>query len=312
MEIYALGTGNAFTKQNWQSNFLIRHNNKWLMIDCGSYSPIALKEEMDMTVNDIDAWAFTHIHADHANGFEEAGFCTYFSPTDRPKLFIQGEYQVKDGEVFASGLAKDLWEHNLKGGMSGLEHTHAELHTYFDVNAIPENGSFVWEGVKFDFVQTVHVSARYKIENSYGLMWTDPDTNERVYFTADTQFCPVNSMTAYLAEADVIFHDCETSPFKSNVHSHYEDLRNLDPEIKSKIWLYHYHDNVINDWDEWSARAKEDGFRGFTKTGYVFGRDYKNPEAGTVGKLLYNKIKWLEAENKELKCKLRELELVSE
>lgn len=291
MELYALGSGNAFTKKNWQSNFLFRQNEKFLMLDCGSYGPLALYEEMGMNIADINAFYVSHIHADHVNGLEEAAYSTYFNPTkQRPKMYCQGQYMINDdGQAFSSGLVNDLWHTSLKGGLSGLEHTEAQLHTYFDVEGVQENSYFTWEGIKFDIVQTVHVSARRKIENSFGLMWTDPDTSERVYITTDTQHCPINAMMAYLRECDVIYHDCETSPFASNVHAHYERLRELPEEIKAKIWLYHYQDNVIEDWDHWSARAEADGFRGFVKTGAVFGRTYSEQEAGSIGKSSFRK-----------------------
>lgn len=286
MELYAIGSGNAFTKKNWQSNFLIHRNGKHMMIDCGSFAPLALYEELGLNESDIDAVYVSHIHADHVGGLEAIAFCTFFNPMiKRPKMFIQGQYIIHaDNQAFSSGLARDLWTDSLQGGLRGLETEDAQLHTYFDVHPVQENSYFIWEGIKFDMVQTVHVSARYKIENSYGLMWTDPDTNERIYITTDTQFCPINAMTAYLNECDVIFHDCETSPFPSNVHAHYQRLRELPQEIKAKIWLYHYHDNVIDNWDEWSNKAETDGFRGFVKTGAIFGRSYNVQEAGTIGK----------------------------
>ena len=104
MELYALGSGNAFTKKNWQSNFLIRQNNKWLMIDCGSFAPLALDEEMGLNEADIDAVYVSHIHADHVGGLEALAFCTYFNPNaPRPKMFIQGQYIIhKDNQSFAS------------------------------------------------------------------------------------------------------------------------------------------------------------------------------------------------------------------
>ena len=285
MELYALGSGNAFTKKNWQSNFLIRQNGKYLLIDCGSYCSLAL-EEMGLTVTDLDAVYISHIHADHVGGLEETAFCNFFHPErKRPTLYCQGQYHIHDdGQSFASGLVRDLWQSSLKGGLRGLETEDAQLHTYFDVKSVQENESFTWEGIKFDIVQTVHVSARYKIENSYGLMWTDPDTGERIYLTTDTQFCPVNSMMAYLKEADVVYHDCETSPFPSNVHAHYDKLKTLPDDIKAKLWLYHYQDNVIDGWNMWEAKAESDGFRGFVKTGAIFGRTYTECESGSIGK----------------------------
>ena len=286
MEFMAIGSGNAFTKKNWQSNFLITQNGKRLMIDCGTYSWLAM-DELKLTTGDIDAVYISHLHADHCGGLEELMFTTYFNPTlKRPTLFCEGAY-VKDtdiGIIHSSGLVKELWDNVLCGGARGLEGVEATLDTFFDVKPVKANKSFTWEGITFDIIQTIHISSKYKIEHSFGLMWTDPDTKERVYLTTDSQFCPVNAMKAYLREANVIFHDCETSPYASGVHAHYNELRMLAPEIKQKMWLYHFQDNVITNWDEWEQKAKDDGFLGFVKTHGRFIRKYDIQETGKIGK----------------------------
>jgi hypothetical protein len=99
-------------------------------------------------------------------------------------------------------------------------------------------------------------------------------------------------MKAFYGEANHIFQDCETAPFKSGVHANYVDLKTLSPEIKAKMWLYHFQDNVIEDYETWNAKAIADGFRGFMKTGAVFARDYAKQEGGFLGSLRYlNSIK---------------------
>jgi ribonuclease BN (tRNA processing enzyme) len=100
-------------------------------------------------------------------------------------------------------------------------------------------------------------------------MLTD-ENKRKIYITTDVQFAPETSMKAYYREADVIIHDCETL-YKSGVHAHYDDLRTLAPEIKAKMMLLHYQDNVLDDWDNWQHRAlNEDGFRGFVKPGIIY------------------------------------------
>jgi len=64
----------------------------------------------------------------------------------------------------------------------------------------------------------------------------------------------------------------------------------LPAETKAKMWLYHYQDNVIDDWDNMNRKAIEDGFRGFVPTGAMFHRHYDEYEAGTTGKLSYRLI----------------------
>ena len=280
MELFAVGTGSAFTMKNWQSNFVIRKNGKCLLLDCGGDIRFSL-EEHNITIKDIDAVYISHLHADHIGGLEWLGFCTLFNPS-LPKPKIYGE----------ANLLKELWVKSLVGGMEGLEGTkytedHGDgvlLSTYFEVHPVPTNRSFTWEGVKFDIVQSVHITCKYALSNSFGLMWNDPDTNERVYLTTDCQFSPEASMRAFYTEADHILQDCETTPFKSGVHANYVDLKLLSTEIKSKMWLYHYQDNVIDDYATWNTKAIADGFRGFIKTGASFSRTYSKQEGGLIGK----------------------------
>ena len=66
--------------------------------------------------------------------------------------------------------------------------------------------------------------------------------------------------------ADVVYQDCETSPFKSGVHAHYEDLKTLPGDIKSKMHLCHCNPDPTQD-------PVADGFAGFIKKGQVFEYD---------------------------------------
>ena len=82
-----------------------------------------------------------------------------------------------------------------------------------------------------------------------------------VFITTDTQFCP-NQIMDFYKMADVIFHDCEATKFKSGVHAHYDELCTLPKEVKAKMWLYHYQTN--------DRPADKDGFLGFVAKGQEF------------------------------------------
>lgn len=206
----------------------------------------------------------SHAHADHVGGIEYLAFTRYFTklgmersgapnPLPLPTLFCE------------RGMVLSLWDHSLRGGLQGLEGVDATLETYFNVVGVPKNGSFEWEGLKFDLVQSLHVSAKYSILDSFGLMFTT-DSGVRVFITTDVQFAPETAMRAYYEEAGVIIHDCETG-YASGVHAHYDSLRTLKPEVKSKMLLTHYQDNVVDDWDTWQQKARDDGFLGFIEKG---------------------------------------------
>ncbi|MCK9567374.1 MBL fold metallo-hydrolase [Candidatus Pacearchaeota archaeon] len=261
--------------KNYQTNFVIERNGKYLLIDCGGDVRFSLRDQ-GLTFKDIDAVYISHAHADHVGGIEFLAFTRYFTkrgmeqacmacPLPLPKFFCE------------RGLIRSLWDHSLRGGMEGLEGIDATIETYFDVHPISKNGSFEWEGLTFDLVQSLHVSAKYSILDSFGLMFTDDGTDKaRVFITTDVQFAPETAMKAYYEEASVIIHDCETS-FPSGIHATYDQLRTLKDSIKRKMLLIHYQDNVLEKWDEWVDKANQDGFLGFTKPGIIY-----NTFPGTV------------------------------
>jgi len=260
MKLICLGTGSAFTENNYHSNFLLEENGKYLLIDCGSDIRFAMRDA-GYSYKQIDGVSVSHSHGDHALGLEFLGFRSYFDPNCcRPKLY---------GEQY---LLQKLWNNSLSGGMDSLEGIEARLDTYFELHPVCKNGYFEWQQVKFDLVQSIHIVSKYAIVDSFGLMFTSPESNKRIYITSDIQFCPETSLKAYYKEADVILHDCETiwsdkGPIKSGVHAHYSDLATLPSKVKEKMWLYHYQDNVGNNWDEWQKKAIDDGFLGFLKRG---------------------------------------------
>lgn len=250
------GSGSAFVKGgNFQSNMVLdAGTGKKLLFDCGGDARLSL-DMLGLTHRDITDVFISHLHADHIGGLEWLAFCTYFDQAcERPRLHVSND------------LADELWARSLSGGLSSIQGEVANLETYFDVDRIEHNGKFIWGDVAFQLVQSIHVINGFSVMPSYGLMFEADGV--KVYVTADTQFCP-HQIEDFYAMADVVFHDCETAPFHSRVHAHYEDLRKLPKATKGKMWLYHYQPDHIPD-------TVKDGFRGFVKKGQRF--DFSNPQ----------------------------------
>jgi ribonuclease BN (tRNA processing enzyme) len=265
-KIIALGTGSAFTMKGWQTNYIIQKNGKNLLVDCGGDIRFSLRDT-GFSFKDIDAIYVSHAHQDHSGGLEFMGFARYF--TRQGMIAQKVENPIELCKLFCeSNLIKSLWKNTLKGGMAGLEGIEAKLSTYFNTFPVEKNSSFEWEGLVFDIVQSLHISSKYSIVDSFGLIFTDEDGN-RIYLTTDVQFAPETSLKAYYKESNFIIHDCETM-YKSDVHSHYDDLKTLPKETKEKMLLIHYQDNVIDDFDNWNDKAKSDGFIGFAVQGCIF------------------------------------------
>lgn len=251
-----IGVGSAFTTRDYyQSNALvIADSGNKLLIDCGSQAQFALEEIGIHNGNvgkEIDGVYISHLHADHVGSMEWLALVTYFNPASkRPKLFG------------IRNILSELWSKTLRGGLETLEGKMANLTDFFEVHPVAINKSFAWENLLFTPVQTVHVVSGMKIQHSYGLIIQEKGKTGKIFFSTDMQFAPYQMRKMY-GTVETIFHDCETSPFKSGVHAHYDDLKNLPTEIKEKMWLYHYQPNP-------PQKPAEDGFQGFVVKGQEF------------------------------------------
>lgn len=276
MKLQFAGVGGAFCgPDQWQTNAVLTMDDgdkRCLLIDCGSDARFSVPS-LGVGVSDIGGVYITHLHADHVGGLEWLAFSTYFNPHlrrgGRPKLFCDAT------------LMRRLWDNTLCGGLDSIEGKVMNLTDYFDCQPIYANKSFMWGDAELTPVQTVHIMAGYQIVHSFGLMMVigKPgagqascrdaplvDARRKIFFTSDTQFCP-HQIRYFYDRADLIFHDCETSPFKSGVHAHFDDLCTLPDAVKAKMWLMHYQWVEGEDLVE---RARDSGFAGFVRTRQVF------------------------------------------
>jgi ribonuclease BN (tRNA processing enzyme) len=246
-----LGAGSAFTvgPENYHSNILLELEKDTLLIDAGSDLRHSLHEQ-NLSYHDIKNVYISHLHGDHSGGLEWLALTSHFDPNyvGQPNLYSSEK------------IIDDLWAKTLAGGLSTLPHKPATIDSFFNPKPIKEDGSFIWHSIEFKLVQTIHYYSNEQLMPCFGLIFTY--NNTRILFTADTQYSPEHLLPLY-EEADIIFHDCETTKTKSTVHPHYSELMRLPEAIKNKMWLYHYNPGTLPD-------AQKDGFQGFVVKGQSF------------------------------------------
>lgn len=250
MKLTFHGVGGAFcgTDQYNSGAYIEDDEGKVFLIDCGTDGRHSLAEA-GVTIDKVSSIFITHLHADHVGGLEWLAFASYFNPKlGKPTLYIM----------------EDLYE-PLKAmtqpGLGSIKEIPASLGTYFDIRIISKATTIRWRDMEitpFDNMHTFHDGLRVP---SYGLRLVNKKTGKRTLYSGDTVM--FSALAMQYEDVDQIFHDCETLPFKSGVHAHYSDLRQLNEGVKNIMYFYHYA--PVHEFDHVA-----DGFAGFIKKGTAF------------------------------------------
>jgi ribonuclease BN (tRNA processing enzyme) len=281
MKITTLGCGNAFSRRSFNQSFLVEEGKSVMMIDCGQKAIDALIHA-GRKVSEITDVYVSHKHGDHIGALEELAFLRY-DWKNRPRNSKTAETPYAPRLIANTQLMKELWEMSLRGGLESMEGFVANLDTFYKTTPIDDNETFKWEGWSCKLIQQVHIMTGSTIACTFGLMMSKTG-HKTIYFTTDSQHVSPRQMEVFYQEADIIFQDCECTPWMSGVHANYAQLAGypeansvrLPAEIKKKMWLSHYQDFVLDNKDalgndcNWFDKAQNDGFAGFLVAGQKF------------------------------------------
>lgn len=259
LSLFFIGTGHAFSKQNFQNNLLIIKGPDHLLIDCGTLCSLAL-HQFNTSILDVENFLITHSHADHNGGLEEVLLLNRYVKQSKPNLYLTEQY------------GKKLWKESLLGGCGYGEKSNGKSLTFEDYVKVihPEKDkeskrylySMKCGNIDISIVRTMHIpdsSTSWKDSAlSFGVI-----IDNRILFTGDTRFDP--SLLEEMQEKyklELILHDCQFFP--GGVHAFYDDLKTLPNGTKEKMLLCHYGDNYKE------YNAKKDGFLGFAERGVFY------------------------------------------
>lgn len=262
----------------WQSNFLLEFDQPnirgddspfRLMIDFGSDVRHALCG-IGLDFKDIDAYYVSHPHNDHIGGVEGLALKTFFNPyfnkekvkwLDGSDIIEKITYKAAKGQLYKvpkrvkpimyghKDVLEKLW-HSAEPGLLTLQQVReVTLDTYFNSKVMVENEPLIFKDGKRTWhaylVLSMHVVSGDSTMPSYGLIFETDD--KIIFFPTDTQFMVPPQLKGHYMKSDVIFHDTETSPFPSGVHTRIEELESLPKDLKKKLILYHYDATIIPD-----------------------------------------------------------------
>ncbi len=268
LRVVFIGVGSAFCKRKRQSNILIIQGDHHVLVDCGTQGPLALND-IGLSVLDVRCYLPTHSHADHVGGFEEVMLMNRYTPDGKnrglPQLIILRDYQDL------------LWSKSLSGGAEFCEANQGrtlQITDFFDVlrpKTQQIHGRKVWVyqhgPMEIMIMRTRHFpDTAISVDES---QWcSGVFINRRVWISGDTMY-DQEYPQRFAEDAEIMFHDCQL--FNGGVHASYEELMSLPPDIRKKMFLYHFGDNwdQINTWvkpdDSFSGDPQKDGFLGWAQ-----------------------------------------------
>ncbi len=260
MKITFLGVGSAFSKLYGTSAALVESGSVKLLLDCGQPIPAVLDEKMCGFKN-VTHIFISHLHADHIAGLEQVA------------IMMRMVYKKKIKILSTASILERLWNCSLRGGLEFLEATPNDaqaqtLEDYFTPMPIDKHQWVAISPEESPLLLKLHTNNHVLNLETYGIELANGslEKEKRFLYSGDVRFTPEYIRYGF-ENCSLIFHDCQLFDSGENnslgVHASYNQLLSLPPEIRHKIWIYHYGDSQLPD-------AESDGFSGFVQPMQAF------------------------------------------
>lgn len=227
MEIDVIGVGAAYEPVGVNSSLLVKESDYQLLIDCGPTVPPALWRR-DIGINEIDAIYFTHCHPDHCLGLTT--LINYWQSKKRNKnlvIFAQPQQWKQLQALVAFGIWPDdasvfqiHWQ----------DSTQVETLGPWQTQVAPSNHSVT--------------NLSLNLRSSHGLL----------FYSGDGR--PSPETLALLADADIIFQECQSSVALAPTahHGDLPDCLALERKPTSLLCPYHIgHEHLFSVVDKTQA-----------------------------------------------------------
>jgi ribonuclease BN (tRNA processing enzyme) len=231
-QLLAVGVGDAFSALYYSSCLALEAEGAWLLIDCPHPIRKMLREAgaaagVALDVDQLTGVVLTHLHADHCSGLEGLGFFARYVLGRPVSLLAHPE------------VAARLWTNHLAAGMEwsvpgpGEPACQRRLEDFFNLILLAETGPMSMGPFSVQCRRTVHSIPTTALLIRAG--------GRCLGYSADTAFDP--TLLAWLGEADLIVHEANLGP----LHTPYEKLAALPANLRAKMRLIHYPDNLDLD-----------------------------------------------------------------
>jgi ribonuclease BN (tRNA processing enzyme) len=230
LRLIPLGIGEAFTARHYTSCLAFGVDDDWLLIDCPHPIRKMLVEGstaagIPLDLDRVYATAVSHLHADHCCGLEDLGYYSFFALNRRARLLMHPEVSAR----VWSGLLAAGMEFSERPGSPPVRHS---LSDFFELIDLDESAPVSCGPFSLQCRRTIHPVPTTAFKITAG--------GRTLGFSADTAYDP--TLIDWLAPSDLIIHEA-TSVVHTGVHTPYDHLAALPPDLRARIRLIHCPDD---------------------------------------------------------------------